>query len=275
MSKETLSKADEVFIGKGLDRALERRLGRTGAPFSPKILASLGTPAVADADYLIVAATGAEIPDAAETVTYLASATDASPHDGVATTTTIYPFGSTTGVVVWDVRDGASYGRNLSYNATSAGTTVACTVTVTGYDYLMRPLTETATLGATASSVTTAGKKAICYVASVAITAAAAMTGTTVNVGTGSVLGLPYKLAKIGHMTAASLGGVQERVGTAAASGVAGVVAAVTTTASATTGDTRGTITFNGTLNGTAEAFVEYYIADRNSGAGLVGVTQA
>lgn len=275
MSKETLSKADEVFIGKGRDRALERLLGRVGAPFSPKILASLGTPAVADADFLIVAATSTELPNAA-TITYTAAAdSGASPLDAAATTTTIYPFGSATAKTVWDVRDGATFGRSLAAAATHASSVVAMTILVTGYDYLKRPMTSQLSIAATGTSQTAGGAKAFAYVESVAITSAGNATTNTLNLGTGSVLGLPYKLAKIGHMTFAALGGAQERVGTAAASGVAGVVAAVTSAASATTGDVRGTITFNGTLNGTAEAFVEYYIADRNSGAGLVGVTQA
>lgn len=275
MSKETLSKADEVFIGKGRDRALERLLGRTGAPLSPKVLVSLGTPAVADADFLVKAATSAELPNA-ETVTYTAAGdTGASPLDAAATTAVIYPFGSSTVKTVWDVRDGATFGRNLAAAATHASSVVAMTIVVSGYDYLKRAMTSQLSIAATGTSQSATGTKAFAYVESVAITSAGNAESNTLNLGTGSILGLPYKLAKIGHMTAASLGGAQERVGTAAASGVCGVVAAVTTAASATTGDTRGTIVFNGTLDGTAEAFVEYYIADRNSGPGLVGVTQA
>ena len=275
MSKETLSKASELFIGKGRDRSLENLLGRTGAPFSPKVLVSLGAPAVADADYLIKAATGAELPDT-ETVTY-AAATDsgASPLDAAATKATIYPFGATTPVSVWAVGDGAEFGRTLAAAVSHGSAVVAMTILITGYDYLDRLMTEQLSIAATGTSQTAAGKKAFAYVSSVAITAAGNAEANTLNLGTGSILGLPYKLAKAGHMTSASLGGVQERVGASAASGVCGVVAAITTAASATTGDVRGTVVYNGTLNGTAEAFAEYYLADRNSGAGLVGVAQA
>jgi hypothetical protein len=269
MSKDTISVADDVFVGKGRDRALENLLGRRGAPFSPKILASLGTPAVADADYLIKAATSIALPNN-ETVTYTAEDdADAAPLDAAATVTTIYPFGSTTPVSVWSVKDGATYGRNIAC-AKSAGA-IAMTMVISGYDYLKRAMTESFTIG-TGTTAGATGKKAFAYVSSIAITSAGNAEANTFNVGTGSVLGLPYKLAKIGHLTFASIGGVQELIGVASN---ATVVAAVTTAASETTGDVRGTITFNGTLNGTSEAIVEMYSADRNSAAGLVGVTQA
>lgn len=269
MSKETLSVADDVYIGKGRDTALERALGRRGAPFSPKVLVSLGTPAAADADFLVKAATGR---NTAGTTTYTAATDEgAAPLDAAATTTTIYPFGSSTAKVVWDVRDGATFGRNLAAVVT-ATTVVGLTITISGYDYLKRALSQALTITAGGTSKTGTATKAFAYVESIAITAAADASADTINIGTGARLGLPYKLAKTGHMTYASLGGVQELVNVA---NNATVYAAVTSAASTTSGDTRGTITFNGTLDGTAEAFVEYYLADRNSGPGLVGVAQA
>jgi hypothetical protein len=272
MSKETLSKADELFIGKGLDRALENILGRTGAPFSPKILASLGSPAAADADFLIKAATSTELPNA-ETVTYTAATdTGASPLDAAAVVSSIRPFGSSTAVSVWDVRDGASYGRNIVAVTTHTTSVVAMTIVVSGYDYLKHAMTQTLTVAATGTTQTNTGTKAFAYVTSITVTAAGNAEANTLNLGTGARFGLPYFLAKTGHMTFASIGGAQELLNVASN---ATVYAGVTSTPSGTTGDVRGTITFNGTLNGTAEAFVEYYIANRNSGAGLVGVAQA
>lgn len=274
MSTQNLSRADDLFLGKGDDRGVYARQGRRGVPVHLESLFSLGTPAVADADFVIKAATGTELPDAAdpgETVTYTAANdSGASPLDAAATKTTVVPMGGSTGVAVWDVRDGATYGRNLVSVVSHATTAVAMTVTISGYDYLFRPMTETHTVTNAAKTYT--GKKAFAYVASVAITAAADASANTLNVGTGSVLGLPFRLETLGHMTFTSLGGTQELVNVASN---ATVVAAVASTASATTGDTRGTITFNGTLNGTNEAFVKYFISGRNSATGQVGVAQA
>lgn len=226
---------------------------------------SLGTPGVADADWLIKAATSTELPNT-ETVTYLASATDASPHDGLATVTTVG------GVSVWDVRDGATYGRNLVSVATHNSSVVAMTVLLSGYDYLGQAMSELHTITATGTSKTATGKKAFAYVASVAITAAGDAEANTLNIGTGSVIGLPVRLEKIGHVAAASLGGVQELINVASNATV--VAAVATSPATTTTGDVRGSITFNGTLNGSAEAMVGYYVSARNSTA-LHGVTQA
>lgn len=273
MSTELISKADTLFVGKGRDGAISTLNGRVGVPWSPKFLVSLGTPALYDADYLIKAATGTEIPDAAETVTYeAADDEDASPVDSAATTTTIYPYGSSTAVTVWDVRDGATYGRTLDVAVTHGSSVVAMTILISGYDVYKRAVTQSYTITAGTTSKSVAGTKAFAYVESVALTAASNASANTVNVGTGSVLGLPYKLEKIGHLTSASIGGVQELINVASN---ATVVAAVTSTASATTGDTRGTITFNTALNGTKEPFVEMYVSGRQTGAGIAGVTQA
>ena len=246
-------------------RQVLKQILDVGTPTNIPIFYSLGTPAVADADYLIKAATGTEIPDAAETVTYLASATNASPHDAAAGTTTI------NGVTVWDVRDGATYGRNLVSVATHDSAVVAMTVLISGYDWIGQAMSELHTITATGTSKTATGKKAFAYVKSVAITAAADASANTLNIGTGSVLGLPYALQKIGHLVAASLGGVQELINVASN---ATAVAAVTSTATTSTGDVRGTITFNGTLNGSAEAMVAYHIAARNT-ASVAGIIQA
>jgi hypothetical protein len=233
-----------------------------GAPTTGPEFFSLGTPGVADADWLIKDATGTELPNT-ETVTYLASATDASPHDGLATVTTV------NGVAVWDVRDKATYGRNLVSVVSHGGTAVTMTILISGFDYLGQAMSELHTV--TNAAKTATGKKAFAYVRSVAITAAADAEANTLTIGTGSALGLPFKLEKIGHVVAASLAGVQELINVASN---ATVVAAVTTSpATTTTGDVRGTITLTGTLNGTAEAMIGYYVSARNT-AGIHGVVQ-
>lgn len=81
------------------------------------------------------------------------------------------------------VADMGKFGRNLTYVASGASTS---TVTVRGFDYLGQPMIEQITLnGATPVN----GTKAFRRVQSITWTATGA---TTMNVGTGNVLGLPY-----------------------------------------------------------------------------------
>lgn len=269
----TLTRADNLFAGDGFDVMAFKANGRKGAPVALLTRVSLGAPILYDADYLIKAATSTEIPDEAETVTYLASAdAGASPVDAAASTSTIYPDGSTTGVVVWPVTGGSNYGRNVAAAVTHGSSVVAMTITVSGYDIYKRAMSETLTITAGTTSKSATGKKAFAYVKSVALTAAADASANTVNVGIGSVLGLPYKLAKIGDVVSTTIGGAQELINVASN---ATVVAAVTSTASATTGDTRGTITYTTALDGSAEPIVWMYVDGRNTQTGLVGVTQA
>ena len=270
MSTQQITTADNTFVGNGYDARAFAFWERKGVPVHFASGFSLGTPALGDADFLIKAATGTELPDAAdpgETVTYLASAdAGASPVDAAAPTTTI------NGTTVWDVRDGATYGRNLVSVATHSSAVVAMTVLISGFDIYGNAMTEQHSITATGTSKTATGAKAFAYVRSIAITAAADASANTLNIGTGSKLGLPFKLEKLGHLLAASIGGVTESIGVASN---ATAVAAVTTTASATTGDTRGTIAFTTSLDGSKEAFVWYHVAGHGSGAGLMGVAQA
>ena len=263
--------ADELFVGRGFDGMLYRAQKRKGAAWTPKVLVSLGTPTLADADYLVAGATSTELPNAAGSITYTPATDGTSPLDNAdspAPVTIVDAAGAS--VLVWPIdATKTRFGRNLTA-AKTAGS-VAMTVTIAGYDYLLRPLTETLTLG-TGTTASAAGKKAFRWVKSITFTGAADITSNAVNVGMGSLLGLPYRLEKIGHLTFASLGGVQELIGVASNATVA---AAVATTASAITGDVRGTISFNGALDGAKEAFVELYVSGRNSAAGLVGVSQA
>lgn len=230
---------------------------------------SLGTVVAADADFLIKAATSDELPNNA-TITYLSTATNASPHDAAAGTTTIVPQGASTGVVVWDVRDGATYGRNLISVMTHDSAVVASTVTISGYDWTGQAMSELHTITASGTTKTVNGKKAFAYVKSVAIASAGNSTTNTLNVGTGAVLGLPYFLEKKGHMLNASIDGVAEQINV---SSNATVVAGVTTSPATTiTGDVRGTITFNGSLG--VEALVTYYVSRRGTTSNIHGVTQ-
>ena len=269
-TNHTLSTSDTQWIGGGYAARLFNFWGRKGVPIHSASGFSLGTPALGDADFLIKAATGTELPDAAdpgETVTYTAGGdTGASPLDAAATTTTI------NGVTVWDVRDGATYGRNLVSVATHDSAVVAMTILISGFDIYGNAMTEQQAISASGTSKTATGYKAFAYVRSIAITAAADASANTLNIGTGAKLGLPFVLAKKGHMQSVSLGGVQEQINVASN---AAVMEGTATTASATTGDVRGTVAFNTALDGSKEAFVWYHVAGHASGAGLIGVTQA
>ena len=240
-----------------------------GLPTALPMTVSLGTPALGDADYLIKAATSTELPNNA-TITYLATATDASPHDAAAATTTIKDTSGQT-VTVWDVRDGATYGRTLDLVATHSSSLVAMTTVISGYDWIGQPMSALYTTTATGTEKTVAGAKCFAYVKSVAFTSAGNATTNTINIGTGAYLGLPYAMEKKGHMIAATIGGVQELVNVASN---ATVYEATTTTATTSTGDVRGRITFTTSLDGSAEPIVTYYVAARGTDD-LHGVVQA
>lgn len=116
------------------------------------------------------------------------------------------------------------FGRNVTVVASGAATS---TVTVTGRDYLGQIMKETLTLNGTTS---VPGVKAFRWIDKVEWGATAA---TTINVGWGNVLGLPYKSIKMDS----------EVVSGVAASSAGAIVAglASSTTPTATNADTRGT----------------------------------
>ena len=272
MSMHTLSTADTNFVGRGYHPAFANYWERKGVPTTlPVFKAELGAPSVADADFLVKAATGTELPDT-ETVTYTPATDGTSPLDGAVDTATIYPNGAGSATTVWDVRDGATFGRNLVSVATEDSAVVAMTILISGYDYLMQSMSELHTITATGTSKTATGTKAFAYVESIAITAAGDAEANALNIGTGSVLGLPFALQDKGDILSATIGGVQEQVGVASN---LTVVAAVSTTATTSTGDVRGTVTFNGTLDGSAECVVWMHVAAPNTAEGLAGVAQA
>lgn len=269
-SKATISGADELFYGRGYNGYAADFWGRKGARVMIPTYVSLGTPGVSDADYLIKAATSTELPNA-ETVTYSATDTNASPHDAAASTTTIYANGAA--VTAWDVRDGATYGRNIVGVATHDTDVVAMTALISGYDYAFQPMSQLLDFPAagTNTTLTATGTKAFAYVTSIAITAAGNAEANTLNIGTGLRLGLPFALSDTDHFIKASFGGAQELINVASN---ATVYAAVTSTATTTSGDVRGTISFNATLDGT-ECTAWYYVSGHSTGAGVYGVAQA
>ena len=114
------------------------------------------------------------------------------------------------------------YGRVVSVVLSGAGTG---NVTVRGWDYLGQPITEVLALNGAAN---VAGKKAFKSVGSITYPTVGAVT---MNVGTGSALGLPYKALRCQFETAN---------GVAAAAGTL-LPPVLTDPQTATTGDPRGT----------------------------------
>lgn len=270
MSYGSITSYDDVHVGRAKSPLLYDNSGRRGVEVMLPTFVSFGTPEAADTDFLIKAATSTELPNN-ETVTYLATATDASPHDAAAATTTIYPAGAA--VTAWDVRDGATYGRTLLCTATHNSSVVAMTVLITGYDYLLQPMSELQTIAATGTTKNGTPLKAFAYVTSVAIASAADAETNTLNIGTTTKLGLPYALESSTHAISASFGSIQELINVASNATVA--AAAATDPATTTTGDVRGTIVFNNTLDGAVECTMWAYFSGYNSARGLLGVIQA
>jgi hypothetical protein len=151
------------------------------------------------------------------------------------------------------------FGRNLQVVCSAAG---VGTVIVDGYDYLMQPMSENLVLN---GATPVLGKKAFFLIRQVTIPTVGAVT---LNLGTGTQLGLPYKAGRV--TTEEFAGVVVATLGT-----LTGPI--LTVPATATTGDTRGTYVPNSTLNGTSTltATFEFYgDVDAANNGGLFGVPQ-
>lgn len=125
------------------------------------------------------------------------------------------------------------YGRTLSIVGSGATT---ASVSAVGLDYLGQPVMETFTLN---GATPVAGKKAFKTVSAIVVNTT---TGaTTVNLGTGAGLGLPYKALRAEWETA---NGAIVTAGTLTAP-------VLTDPQTATAGDPRGTYAPTTTMNGT------------------------
>lgn len=148
------------------------------------------------------------------------------------------------------------YGRNVTIVLSGAGTP---TVDIRGRDYLGQPVRETLT-GNGATPVL--GKKAFMWIDSITTTAVAA---TTMNVGWGAQLGLPYKCISVVN---------EQSDGALATSGTL-TAPVLTDPQTATTGDPRGTYAPNTTPDG-AKNIIATFVADawiNSSGnGGLQGI---
>lgn len=149
-----------------------------------------------------------------------------------------------------------NFGRNITVVASGAATS---NVTVRGQDYLGQPVTESFTLNGTTPVV---GVKAFKWINSITYGATAA---TTVNVGTGARLGVPYRFAQVDIEIANGAGATP---GTLTAGNL-------TDPQTATTADPRGLYTPTTTLNGTNRIlaqFAVYNVLNANGNGGVYGL---
>jgi hypothetical protein len=199
---------------------------------APVAVVNLGSPITADTDNKVKAATSAELPDAAGTVTYTPDTDGTSPTDGVG------PVVTKDGVKYWE----QDVPRNVSVAVSHASSVVAMTVAVTGLDEYGEDVVEEIAISATGTSKTGSGKKAFKWVRSIAFTVAADATANTANVGFADVLGLPFMLPGTAHVLKEMQDGAVPTAGT--------VVAGDAAKATATTGDVRGTYDPNAAADG-------------------------
>jgi hypothetical protein len=163
--------------------------------------------------------------DAAGYTEVLIPAPIALDADGILAAQSIATAGSTTtfaGTYLPDAESTMSrYGRNLTVVASGAATS---NVTIHGRDYLNQPMSESFTLNGTSPVV---GVKCFKWVDRVVF---ASTGGTTINVGWGDSLGLPFKTFTM----------QSELVSRAVPTAGALTIVAEGTTQTATTGDPRG-----------------------------------
>jgi hypothetical protein len=162
------------------------------------------------------------------------------------------------GVATFDVP------RNVSILAT--GSMTGFTYTVNGTDQYGETMSETI-IGPTGSAAARAGVKAFKTVTSITTTGS---NGQAISVGTGTKLGLPYRIADAGKVLGMAVDGVQETALT--------IVAGYLTTSNAstaTTADVRGTVAPNTAPNGTKRFSLQFIVGDADTKAGLYGLDQA
>lgn len=258
-----LTGADEIYVGTGFLSGANPE-ERRGIRITPSRYVNFGAVAAALAEGIIKDATSTQLPDT-ETVTYTAATDGTDPQDATTrpTQTTITVSGTT--YTVLEV-GAVNLGRNLVTVVTHSSSVVAMTVKHYGFDIYKRAMTETHAITATGTTKTVTGAKAFRYWWKTEITAAGDAEANTLDLGTGVILGLPYRIAGKNALIA-RMDGVTETTAT--------VVIGDATAATSSTGDVRGTISFAAAPNGTADYGVIIYVPDTSTAAAIYGVTQA
>jgi len=230
MSKNNVSLADELYSGKGRYAPLFGVNGRVGAPMTPTTKVSMGAPDADDANGFVVS----------QDLTSL----------GV--------FSSSVTVAVALAAGALAGVCDVSRNVVAAWTGTAV-ITITGTDVYDEVMSE-----ASASGTSLTGKKAFKTVNNVTVSGDV----TSLTVGTGDVLGLPYFLTSEQDVLAFYADTTEEKL-------AATFVAGVTTVATTTTGDIRGTVSPNTGPDGSVTNVLLMHVQGPGTKEGLVGVTQA
>ena len=151
----------------------------------------------------------------------------------------------------------------LNVRATCAGNDTGGTLTVRGFSIYGEPMSEAIALG---TAAVYAGKKAFKYILSA--TPSGTLSGNTISVGTGDVIGLPLRVDNFEN--------IQIWYGApppALVSAATGFLAAdATSPATGTTGDVRGTYALQSASNGTNKLVVSIGIMPWNLAPNAVGV---
>lgn len=146
----------------------------------------------------------------------------------------------------------APFGRNLTYVASGAATS---TVLVDGWDYLGQPMSEQVTLNGATPVV---GLKCFKYIRQITWGVTAA---TTINVGPGSNVGLPYKAIKVW---------TEESNGAPASVGTL-IAPVLTDPATVSTGEPRGAYTSTTAFDGSKVITATFAFANDVNAAGNGG----
>lgn len=232
MSKNNITQASQLYSGKGRYAPLFGRNGRTGAEMTPIVKISMGIPIAKDPNGFI------------ETQDLTAA--------GVASV-------ATPATAVGAIAEAALAGiLDIPRNVVAAWTGTAV-LTVTGTDEYDNVMSE-----ASASGTTFAGAKAFKTVTNVEVSADV----TSLTVGTGDVLGLPYNLEHESDVLAFYAITIEEKLASVFVPGDA-------TVATTTTGDVRGTVDPADVPDGSAEFWLWMKVKGTYSKNDLVGVTQA
>ena len=227
MGKHTLTVAEELYRGKANYAPLFGRNGRTGVPCMIPTKVDLGSPATADADGFC----------ASQDLTSAGVASiDATGAGAIAAA--------------------ALAGINATPRNVVAAWTGTAVITITGTDEYGVTISE-----ASGSGTSFTGKKAFKTVTNIAVSA----NVTSLTVGQGVVLGLPYFLTSLSDIIQCYFNNVID----ATPGGVVGV----TTTATTTTGDVRGTVA-PATPDG-SPVVIWMYVQETDLTSDLIGVTQA
>ena len=257
--EEHFASGNILSFGVAYDAVLHAANNRKGVPVHIPTWFDRGTPAVADLDLLIDAATSTELPDT-ETVTYTTADDGSSPFDNTPT-----PAPASV-----EMADGATYSvwtldapRKLVCTTAHSSSVVAMTVVVHGFDEYGYKMSETFAIGAGGTSDTVNGVKAFKYVYKIAITAAADAEANTLDLGTQDEIGLPYRLVRKDKLVGFFDGAIDVSVNT---------IAVDTDPATATTGDPRGSMNPAGTLNG-SKALAGFMFCNPDTRATLLGIT--